>query len=135
MKITLEQNDVTITVTNEPEYIKPEGQFYYGDSLEEKQAVQTAIDKIYADLEAGNDWAWCSVKVTVNWGVMFEASDYLGSCSYASEDDFIKNSGYYDDMVYACLRQIEAEINEYLGGYDIDLTIYQECLDKRMEQE
>ena len=44
-----------------------------------------------------NVWRWCSVQVTISYNGI-EFSDYLGGCSYESEEDF-KEGGYYDDMV------------------------------------
>lgn len=49
------------------------------------------------ELAAGNTWAWCVVRVRASWnGFVGEA--YLGGCSYKSKEDFVENSGYWEDM-------------------------------------
>lgn len=67
---------------------------------------------IRQELANGNDWAWCKVRVTAQWiapdGTTFEGHDYLGGCSYRSEEDFKQPGGYYDDMkkeAYADLQK------------------------------
>lgn len=47
-------------------------------------------DSILADLSDGNDWAWCTVRVTARYDGVDCAvgQDYLGCCSYASREDF-----------------------------------------------
>ena len=65
-----------------------------GDAeLDRKQELE-----ILADLEH-NPWAWCCVKVTASHPDFpeIEGVDYLGCCSYESEDDF-RAGAYYDDM-------------------------------------
>ena len=65
-------------------------------------AIDPETDKQIANnirqqLESGNDWAWCTVKVEARWKGEIGV-DYLGCCSYKSYQDFIDNSGYYEDM-------------------------------------
>ena len=81
----LTAKDVTFTIECSPEHIPIEGNaLASGDD---------AIDEAcYADLrrqlEAGNEWAWCSVKVTAEWereGQTFRGVDFLGACSYESQ--------------------------------------------------
>lgn len=62
-------------------------------------------DEIIADYESGNYWAWCCVHVTAKWKSL-EGDDYLGCCSYKSEEDFIRTSGYYDDMKQAAYNEL-----------------------------
>ncbi len=41
-------------------------------------------------------WGWCCVSLTkAGTG----HTDYLGCCSYKGAEDFIKNSGYFEDML------------------------------------
>jgi hypothetical protein len=63
---------------------------------------------IETSYENGNPYAWFSAKVTVKYK-SFEATDYLGGCSYKSAKDF-KNGGYYWDMVTTCVHEINTEI-------------------------
>ena len=51
-----------------------------------------------------NPWAWCIVKVTAAWNGI-EVSDYLGGCSYRSEDEF-KADVYYQDIKNQLIEQI-----------------------------
>ena len=67
-------------------------------------------DDILARLDNGDIWAWASVKVTATWRG-FEGHDYLGGCSYEDEDDFVKRSGFYEDMKGEALRDLEAAIH------------------------
>lgn len=61
--------------------------------------------KILGDLLT-NSWAWCQIRVSAHWhGIA--TCDYLHACSYKSKEDFIENSGYYDDMVNECIDQLE----------------------------
>jgi hypothetical protein len=60
-------------------------------------------------LEAGNDWAWCDVTVTLHYRGM-QASDSLCQCSYKSRADFEAPGGYYDDMVHTCLSELNVAL-------------------------
>ena len=80
-------------------------------------AVDEETDKatenwIEHELENGNIWAWCHVSVTVRYKDLLEYTEYLGGCSYTDKEDFIKNSGYYDDMVNTCIAEIKQYINK-----------------------
>ena len=55
-------------------------------------------EQIAFSLGCGNPWAWCTAKVTARY-LELESSEYLGCCSYLSEQDFRDNSGYFEDMV------------------------------------
>ena len=67
-------------------------------------------DKILKDLDDGNPWAWCYVRVIARWK-SFEGSDCLGGCSYESEEDFKQPGGYYDDMRQAAFANLMQQIN------------------------
>lgn len=56
-------------------------------------------DAIIADLDSGNEWAWCTVEVRASLAddPDVNASDFLGACSFRDESDF-RNSGYFEDM-------------------------------------
>ena len=88
----LTRDDVTFTVTCEPEHIPVRGNAIASGDDELDAATE---DKILADLEAGNVWAWCCVKVTAEWQG-FKGTDYLGACSYESEEQFMDTEeGFY----------------------------------------
>lgn len=70
-------------------------------------------------IKNGNEWAWCCVRVRVGitneFGFGIDAWDfyedeYLGGCSYQSEEDFIESSGYYRDMVDSAVERLLGQI-------------------------
>jgi len=86
----------------------PEDALVRGNAMAsgDDQIDRDVEDAIFADLERGNQWAWCSVTVTARCGG-FQGHDYLGCCSYASQDDFCQPDGYYwDDMRREALRDL-----------------------------
>ena len=75
-----------------------------GDDAEDKEIE----DKIIEDLENGNLWAWASVRVTASLEA-FEASDYLGCCSYRNTEDFLAG-GYFEDMRGLAFEDLKKQI-------------------------
>jgi hypothetical protein len=65
-------------------------------------------------LDSGDDWAWGIVGVFARSGNLIGKS-YLHGCSYQNKEDFIRNSGYYEDMKSEALADLnqktEAEFN------------------------
>lgn len=51
-------------------------------------------------------WGWCCAAVTASFNGK-SATTYLGECSYKSKEDFIKNSGYYDQMVKEAMEELQ----------------------------
>lgn len=90
-----------------PEHSDPRDSFASveaGASLEAAEAYDAAVrSDILADLEAGNPWAWCTIRVTATLGG-FTGADVLGCCSYASEADFIEAGDYWQREALADLR-------------------------------
>jgi hypothetical protein len=66
---------------------------------------------ILEELDAGNQWAWCTVRIVASYKGA-EGDDYLGCCSYHDEQDFIKNSGYHDDMKARALAELNANVEK-----------------------
>jgi hypothetical protein len=64
-------------------------------------------DWIERELEAGNPWAWCSVRVVAMAG-RFHGESWLGCCAYRSEDDFCGAGGYYEGMKAEALANLWA---------------------------
>ena len=85
---------IQFTVECEPEPLPIDGNcMASGDDDYDREVG----NKIRSELENGNEWAWCCIKVTAEYrGIT--GSDYLGGCSYASEEDFTSSCGYYEDM-------------------------------------
>jgi hypothetical protein len=91
-KIPLNEIEFTVECLPEDMPIRGNG-MASGDTAYDEQCAR----EIEAELAAGNAWAWCTIRVTGEWRDLVETA-YLGCCSYASEDDFRNNSGYFDDM-------------------------------------
>ena len=72
-----------------------------------------AENEIIEDYNNGNEWAWCTVRVTARWRD-FVGADFLGGCSYESEKDFIAG-GYYEDMKARALATLNNELKTVKG--------------------
>ena len=82
------------------------------DHFEDAETVQYVRDQA----DSGNEWAWCTAKVTVTIGGL-TATDYLGGCSYESESDF-KAGGYYSDMLLECLIELHEGANKIIKAFE-----------------
>ncbi len=65
-------------------------------------------NKIIEELESGNPWAWCIVKVSGSCNGIY-AEDYLGGCSYEDQESFERNL-YFDVMRDSVINQITEEL-------------------------
>jgi hypothetical protein len=81
-------------------------------------------DWIYDQLNSGNEWAWCMVKVTAEYDCK-EGKDYLGACSYENKENFIKG-GYYDDMVDSAIEDL-IRIMDEIPEEAIDSETCKQC--------
>lgn len=98
---------VTFTVDCLPEDIPVKGNaLASGDDVEDAKAEQW----IYDELDAGNEWAWCCVKVTARWNGL-EGTDFLGCCSYKSREDF-ERCDYYQDMHHIAFGNLMEQIGD-----------------------
>lgn len=107
----LTEADVVFYLECEPEDIPVRGNcMASGDDAFDKECE----DKILAELDDGNEWAWCCVKVTarLNQCPSLEGNAFLGGCSYESEEDFIKHSGYYEDMKRQALADLQKQVDQ-----------------------
>jgi len=71
-------------------------------------------DKILDALERGNEWAWCTVRVTCQvpgYGVV--GDDWLGCCSYNSLEDF-EECAYHEDMKTQARHALQTALSEHL---------------------
>ena len=103
--------EVTFSIECEEEHIPVRGNALASGDDEEDRACE---NEIIARLDRGDLWAWCTVKVTARWGD-YEASEYLGCCSYENEKDF-KAGGYYEQMRDEALTRLQAEIERAAEG-------------------
>lgn len=108
----LTEEEVEFEVECLPEHEHPRGHFASGDDELDRQMVKRILQ-----YREWNEWAWCVAKVTAKWGE-FEASEYLGCCSYDSKEDFMSPGGYYDDMKAEALESL----NQLLADHYEDLS-------------
>ena len=104
-------SEVLFTTETLPEDHGPEGSFASGDD----EADRELCESIRKDLDSGNDWAWCVVKISAKWGG-FEGTAYLGGCSYKDEDDFA-NGGYLAQMQEEAVEDLKSTIRA--AGWDL----------------
>jgi hypothetical protein len=102
----LRMDEVEFTIECLPEDLEIEGNASAWDDEEENRAYAAEIRR---QLEHGNEWAWCCVKMTARWQG-YTGVDYLGGCSYKSEKDFIESNDYYEQMKQCALDDLNANI-------------------------
>lgn len=102
-KLTSSEAVFSITVSPEDEPVR--GSFGLDD--EQNKAVE---DEILERLSRGDEWVWCSVKVTAAW-CGFNGVAHLGCCNYDSEADFL-TSGYFQDMCMEALDDLNDELRD-----------------------
>ena len=91
----LTREEIAVRLKVEPELIPVEGNASAsGDDDFDREVEHNILCRI----QQGDIWAWAAVTVTVSWGP-FSASDHLGCCSYANEEDFRHPGGYFDDII------------------------------------
>ena len=104
----LSREEVSVCLKAEPEFLPIEGNaMASGDDAFDREVEQGILRRI----DQGDVWAWAMVTVTVSWGP-FSASDHLGACSYADEDNFRQPGGYFDDMVDQALDELNRNVWE-----------------------
>ena len=97
---------VTYTIEVHPEDIPVRGNaMVSGDDALDREVE----DSILSDLEAGNEWAWCTVEVIAHWGE-HTGSAFLGCCSHKNMADFQNNSGDYEQMQIDARANLEARL-------------------------
>jgi hypothetical protein len=115
MKIrTLLPSDVTFTIECLPEDLSIEGNVMAsGDDAFDLECEE----KIRKDLDSGNEWAWCCVRVTAEWeapnGQTFKGVEHLGGVSCESEKDFTEGqSDYFEDLKAGALEDLNDSIRK-----------------------
>lgn len=74
------------------------------------ETFQAVLDADYDLQYSGVSHNWFMAAVTVKYRG-YEITEYLGGCSYASFDEFVKEpDGYFSDMVNTCVDQINEQI-------------------------
>ena len=93
-----------VEIYHTPETTEIEGNVMAsGDDAADRQAELDVRTKAQS-----NTWAWCQVEVRASFDGV-EGADYLGCCSYESEEDF-RNGGYFDDMREQALDALVTEL-------------------------
>ena len=99
-------------------YIKTvNGYEVYLEKLEEHIDIREALSEeetginytnAIDDVENGNLEYFCAhvIVAKVSNGTIFKGEDFLGCCIYEDTNDFIKNSGYFDDMIKAAIDDV-----------------------------
>lgn len=67
---------------------------------------------IRRQLRQGNDWAWCTVRVVARWKG-YEGEDFLGCCSYRSQEEFCQPGHYFDDMKSVALDDLNTQLQSH----------------------
>jgi hypothetical protein len=77
------------------------------------RATNLAINE---QLNQGNQWAWCCVKITAYIDGLegIEGTDYLGCCSYKNEADF-RSGGYFEDMQARAKEELINNFNTWIA--------------------
>lgn len=97
--------DVQFTVIAEQEDTPVRGNaMASGDGKVDRKAE----DSIIRSLNGGNVWAWATVEVRATYRGLV-ASEYLGCCSYKSEEDFEKDA-YYASMKATAYADLIAQL-------------------------
>jgi len=92
-----------------PEAAPVRGNAMFTDSPDFNRIVE---DRILADIDGGNPWAWVSVRYTASIDGI-RCSAYRDCCSFASEYGFRQSSAFLDmreDVVEQLRQEIEARL-------------------------
>lgn len=79
-----------------------------------------AVRRVQAECRKKNIndiWGWCRivVRATIRTkGQKYSAVSHIGQCSYVGKDDFIANSGYYEDLLGEVIEEALREWREYV---------------------
>ena len=110
----LTEADVEFTIECLPEDVPVRGNaMASGDPEVDKETEDYILDQ----LERGNEWAWCCVRVAAHWE-NFHGDDYLWGCSYASEEEFCQPGGYFEHMKRAALDDLNTQIESTAAQWD-----------------
>jgi len=113
----LTHNDVTFDLYCLPSDLPVRGNVMASGDADVDRSFE---DEIIEDLEAGNPWAWCLVRVTAGLeGSALRGVAYLGGCSYESEDDF-KVCGCYDDLRDEALLDLQRQVDDLFAKVGLE---------------
>jgi hypothetical protein len=108
--IRVTKADVTITLRAEENDIGPEESYLLPGIKHSRRDAKLFVEAVEEMTEKHGLWGWCQVTVTVRLGPL-EGESHMGGCSYESDDDFIQNSGYYNDMVSDAIADLQNSVD------------------------
>jgi len=116
MKKLTEEN-VKFSVECHPEDVTVRGNCSSIDPVTDAEAEKWILDQ----LESGNQWAWCAVRVTAT--LLYRdgrksnitGENWIGCCSYFGASDFCKPGGYWDDMKLEALADLQSKVDQLEG--------------------
>lgn len=112
----LTADEVTFTITVEPEEDQVAGNFATGDDELDRKLERDIIEAF----NAGSVEAWCCIKVTATYQG-FEGHDYLGCCSHLDGDDMPPVADQVKQTIDDCGMRDEAldDLNQTIAAaYD-----------------
>lgn len=98
---TEEREGFTITLECLPEHELPD---WYFQSEEEREKLLYDIENYHIK--------WFCAKVSAHKNGILLASTHLGGCCYDDVNDFLKNSGHYQDMVATVIIEAKQAIKD-----------------------
>lgn len=106
----LTEEDVEFEIECMPEDIEVRGNaLASGDDAVDREVEDSIIDRVNRE----DKWAWCCVKVTAVWNG-HTGTDYLGCCSYDSEEDFKAEGGYFESMKEEALSNLNSNLESFV---------------------
>jgi hypothetical protein len=116
---------IVITVAAEAEDITPErSERLHRFAAGFATAARAMMAKAKA-LDPKSRWGWCSIKVQATIDGVDQGTEYLGGSSYLSEDDFVANSSYFDDMVKSAINEAVAARRQRIAKAAAQLNLIQ----------
>ncbi len=88
----------------------------------DRQRHHAMMRRIRRRLEAGDNWAYGSVFVVAKYTDpndperVFWGDDNLGGCSYKDRNDFMRNSGYFEDMKANAYEELKKNFDKGITG-------------------
>ena len=67
---------------------------------------------------ANGEFEWFIARVNVSRHGIELGDDYLGGCCYKTFDDFMTDSGYFEDMISGAIAEAETAIRRLCGTAD-----------------
>ncbi len=105
--------EITYWIEVEQDDMPVRGNAVVSEDAEQDREIE---DEIIERLNNGDVWAWASVRVVAQYKG-FEGHAYLGGCCYDDEQDFINNSGYYEDMCIEAKEDLLKQLKRASKAY------------------